>query len=636
MLNRYDLRATAGVTAKGHQHQLDIVDRADASSDAVEKAVASLWGKLLDLLQQGGPHIHRQAAELLRKLAPDLLGAMGDDLRDVAALAHEQAVSALVDHLPMTEAKDTKAEKIKSLVFRPPNAQETDEIVYDSAWQSRFSQLTKLAAPEALAAQIAIGVQKGETPAQLAKRIRGTVQGVQTSARRIARTESMRVAHDVHEKAWAQLGDAVVGYQIHATLDTRTRPEHRKRDGTKYWRYPKSGQLGLDKMPRPPREMDGKIAFNCRCYLTPIVDFSATEPTQTKQMPASVQQQTVKVQIDYQHRDESHPVAQEIANDHETRSIIEDFLTRVKESATANASHADVEKAIQATKQQRFETQKKLTDYYMQGKKSKKTIQAMRDELTFLEKKIDELEKQEELVRNQKKALNDNGRQHLLAARNNTDPCQWNGVHFTEPYDMTIAPVPVFGPAQQSIAKEAFAFVNQMTSGGHVDNIPVGQPRSTENRAFYDPVSESIAMPSGWATHHDSLAGGDARYTTEFLAPYHTSTLVHEMGHHIESMKPGATAKAKAFLEYRTQGEKPVQLNQLDCNKNKDYRDDEMGMKDQFDRIVSESQAYYIGKSYSNATELISMGLELMYKDPVGFAQKDPEYFHFVLSILRM
>ena len=39
------------------------------------------------------------------------------------------------------------------------------------------------------------------------------------------------------------------------------------------------------------------------------------------------------------------------------------------------------------------------------------------------------------------------------------------------------------------------------------------------------------------------------------------------------------------------------------------------------------------GDTYS--TEIISMGMQEMWHDPVGFATKDPDYFDFIIDLLR-
>ncbi len=81
----------------------------------------------------------------------------------------------------------------------------------------------------------------------------------------------MRIAHSVQHIAWKGMGDLVIGYQIHATLDQNTRPAHAARNGTIYYADPKQGQLGYDKMPHPPLEADGSIAWNCRCHNSPVL-----------------------------------------------------------------------------------------------------------------------------------------------------------------------------------------------------------------------------------------------------------------------------------------------------------------------------------------------------------------------------
>lgn len=166
-------------------------------------------------------------------------------------------------------------------VLPPPSRERTSGIVYSSGWTSRLETLSRIAPPHQLAAQVATGMANGQNVRQIAQRLRPALQGVQTSARRVARTEGMRVAHEVQMAAYDQLGDLVIGYQIHATKDGNTRHWHRDRDGTIYYKEPKPGQKGLFQMPRPPMEAPDPaerpantphVAPNCRCYMTPVMD----------------------------------------------------------------------------------------------------------------------------------------------------------------------------------------------------------------------------------------------------------------------------------------------------------------------------------------------------------------------------
>ncbi len=47
------------------------------------------------------------------------------------------------------------------------------------------------------------------------------------------------------------------------------------------------------------------------------------------------------------------------------------------------------------------------------------------------------------------------------------------------------------------------------------------------------------------------------------------------------------------------------------------------------------SRAFYTGKRYAHgSTELVSMGLEAMWEDPLGFVTRDPEWANFIMGIL--
>jgi len=112
-------------------------------------------------------------------------------------------------------------------------------------------------------------------------------------------------------------------------------------------------------------------------------------------------------------------------------------------------------------------------------------------------------------------------------------------------------------------------------------------------------------------------------------------TAVHEMGHLVEFHKPGVQALANKFVEYRCKGEQPVQMSEAVPNSG--YGAHELGRKDDFEKSFGSKSAYYVGKTYaSGATEVVSMGMELLYKDPARFAAADPEYFQFICHVLTM
>lgn len=104
--------------------------------------------------------------------------------------------------------------------------------------------------------------------------------------------------------------------------------------------------------------------------------------------------------------------------------------------------------------------------------------------------------------------------------------------------------------------------------------------------------------------------------------------VIHEAAHWLEESDPKIHAKVRDFFERRTAGEKWQKLSKLTGNKN--YRDDEVAKPDKWPRP-------YMGKKTKSDknSEILSMGMEMMYKDPIGFAKKDPEYFAFMHDTLR-
>jgi hypothetical protein len=109
---------------------------------------------------------------------------------------------------------------------------------------------------------------------------------------------------------------------------------------------------------------------------------------------------------------------------------------------------------------------------------------------------------------------------------------------------------------------------------------------------------------------------------------------IHELGHAIEGNMPGALAASLAFAAYRTKGSPTVKM--ADVMPTRGYHQSETGNKDHFDRALPAEAAYYCGKDYGGVgSEILSVGIEHLYADPAGFAQKDPEYAAFIVGLLN-
>lgn len=104
--------------------------------------------------------------------------------------------------------------------------------------------------------------------------------------------------------------------------------------------------------------------------------------------------------------------------------------------------------------------------------------------------------------------------------------------------------------------------------------------------------------------------------------------VVHEAAHWLEESDPKIHDKVQKFFESRTAGEKWQKLSDLTGNSN--YGDNEVAKPDKWLKP-------YMGKKTNSDenSEILSMGMEMMYKDPAGFAKADPEYFAFIYNTLR-
>lgn len=129
--------------------------------------------------------------------------------------------------------------------------------------------------------------------------------------------------------------------------------------------------------------------------------------------------------------------------------------------------------------------------------------------------------------------------------------------------------------------------------------------KSNESRADYQPKISAIRL-------------------TEYAK---NSEYIHELGHHIEEL-PEVHKLAKGFYEKRTRDQPIHQLNIL--HPWAKYRDDELIRKDSF-------MDEYTGKIYKDGhTEIVSMGLQHLFLEPIEFRQKDPEHFDLMMKVLSM
>jgi len=125
--------------------------------------------------------------------------------------------------------------------------------------------------------------------------------------------------------------------------------------------------------------------------------------------------------------------------------------------------------------------------------------------------------------------------------------------------------------------------------------------------------------------------------STAYVRPGAVGNTVHELAHHIECSDPEILAECRAFLKSRMKpSEQPQKLSKLTGDRR--YKPKEVAIEDDW---VAKGNSVYCGKIYGASadsapyTEVLTMGLERMYSDPAKFAKDDPDYFQFILKVLR-
>lgn len=278
------------IAAKMNLHHESQLSKADSVANGIDRKLAGLWNQILAVLASKRGVMEKQFAirNLLMQIVDQSASKLHTGLKTIASQSYKDAANVLsknvpIGHLnlvaskkPVLEDKDAIRQQINDAVFDQLPPEKVDKIVRGTtagmSWQGRLAQQTAKGSPDQLASVVTMGYLSGSTPASLAGKLKPFVQGISSTARRIARNESMRIAHESSMEAYEELGDMVVGYQIHATMDSRVRPHHAARSGNIYYKKPKPGQLSATKMPRPPLEEDGTVAHNCRCWITPVLE----------------------------------------------------------------------------------------------------------------------------------------------------------------------------------------------------------------------------------------------------------------------------------------------------------------------------------------------------------------------------
>jgi SPP1 gp7 family putative phage head morphogenesis protein len=149
-----------------------------------------------------------------------------------------------------------------------------------------------------------------------------------------------------------------------------------------------------------------------------------------------------------------------------------------------------------------------------------------------------------------------------------------------------------------------------------VRDFPWGAPTQ---RAYYDHSGHyygaGVLLPGHQYRYMPMI-----QMSRMYDAAYTNGVVSHELGHFVEHNDGLADRLAKDFLHKRAGGKKPTTIG---------GRRKEKGWRDKF-------PDHYCGRYYdSGTTEIVSMGMQMLYKDPYEFWKADKEYFELMMRVLR-
>jgi hypothetical protein len=322
----------------------------------------------------------------------------------------------------------------------------------------------------------------------------------------------------------------------------------------------------------------------------------ASKPESTPEAKPDADPESVTTAIDYKQTNPDHPVAKQIREDAENAAIVQKFLGSVSDQKKNTLTGENLDNLKSKVKESYAKYSRS---------KSKKRQAEIQNEIDGLNKQIDDyyksLQERDDLVKDSRTKLAE-----AIGGTAKTTRPEYITRRFGKD-DLT--------KEQSERLSEVHDFIDGTLNFNNVPGIILRHDVDGARSFYYAPdrVINVGAMVEGT------------------MSEMNQQSYAHEYGHFIEYEKK-LVEKSREFIDYRIGDERPTSMAEVSGIPE---MEGEYGRKDNFDRAFDIVGAYYVGKKNEKSTEVISMGLEKMWSDPVGFAVKDPEYFQFMISVLR-
>ena len=170
----------------------------------------------------------------------------------------------------------------------------------------------------------------------------------------------------------------------------------------------------------------------------------------------------------------------------------------------------------------------------------------------------------------------------------------------------------------------------------NVDAASKGLPLWNDAKSYLEKIVDKSVFPSDGLTVR-KISGRAYQSLSKICLSDKDDiqTHIHETMHFVEGKNPHIHDRCVEFLQYRTKGESKKSLRDLT---GKNYGKDEYTRPDHFFNPYC-GKAYERTDVYGNvrvlSTEILSMGVERLMRNPVRFLQEDREYAIMCLNLIR-
>lgn len=253
-----------------------------------------LFRKLIDQMEQRGIDSYTTKADIIRRELPErakmwLLGKARETLvnappvpgQPMSRLPAIKLAMPVVDLANLSSlSAQAKDQLLKQVLFKPMTRAQVRAILVQQQVVGQIAPITKLLQPHQLISVISRAQSQGLTRAQIIRQeLEPLFHSSKATVTRVARDTGTMITNQANLQAFQGLGALLLGYRCNCVTDKASRPWHQERKGVIFWLNPKEGQKGLQQCPSPPYEPPDpnerpagtpQLAFNCRCYLTPV------------------------------------------------------------------------------------------------------------------------------------------------------------------------------------------------------------------------------------------------------------------------------------------------------------------------------------------------------------------------------